>query len=305
MNEQIVIQDILKHIAECEYEERDLCREAIRCELGLAGDQLDLIFRDLESSGLVEAGSLKLTPAGREYALHVLRAHRLYETYLAHKTGVRDDQWHTQAHVKEHTLSANDVEQLARELDYPLYDPHGDPIPTAAGAMPPRRGQPLTGYAAGWEGRVVHVEDEPPRLYSLISAASIAPGTMLRILDKCSKKLQLMTEGRKFTFPLDAAGQITVEPLTEDEAFDETLERLSSLAEGEKAEVIGLSSLCLGLERNRMLDLGFVPGTVIEVDLVSPSGSPIAYRVRGASIALRREQSERVLIRKVKGETNG
>jgi DtxR family Mn-dependent transcriptional regulator len=48
-----------------------------------------------------------------------------------------------------------------------------------------------------------------------------------------------------------------------------------------------------------------VPGTVISVDLVSPSGNPIAYRIRGASIALRREQAERVLIRKVKEETDG
>jgi len=48
-----------------------------------------------------------------------------------------------------------------------------------------------------------------------------------------------------------------------------------------------------------------VPGTIVSVDLISPSGSPTAYRVRGASIALRREQAERVLIRKVKDVPHG
>jgi hypothetical protein len=36
--------------------------------------------------------------------------------------------------------------------------------------------------------------------------------------------------------------------------------------------------------------------------MISPSGDPVAYRVRGALIALRREQSE--LIRIVRGATS-
>jgi ferrous iron transport protein A len=40
-----------------------------------------------------------------------------------------------------------------------------------------------------------------------------------------------------------------------------------------------------------------VPGTVLTIDLVGPAGDPVAYHVRGASIALRREQSDRILVR--------
>ena len=104
--------------------------------------------------------------------------------------------------------------------------------------------------------------------------------------------------GCGFRFSLPTAEQITVTPLGEGEHFDDSLVRLSSLREGETADVVRLSPLCRGLDRNRLLDLGLVPGTTLSVDLVSPSGSPVAYRVRGASIALRREQAERVLIRK-------
>jgi len=50
------------------------------------------------------------------------------------------------------------------------------------------------------------------------------------------------------------------------------------------------------VERRRLLDLGFVPGTTIEVEMVSPGGDPTAYRVRGTLIALRREQSSLIYI---------
>ena len=99
MNEQIVIQDTLKLRADWGYDERLVTREALAAELAIAPDQMDGVLRDLESADLIEPGSLKLTPSGREYALHVLRAHRLYETYLARKTGVSESQWHAHAHV--------------------------------------------------------------------------------------------------------------------------------------------------------------------------------------------------------------
>ncbi len=305
MKKRIPIQDTLKHLVEWEHEDRTATQEALADELSITRDQLAGILGDLESAKLIDRGTLNLTPAGREYALHVLRAHRLYETYLAHKTGVSDDQLHMQAEIEEHRLSAEDVEKLARELDHPLYDPHGDPIPTAMGELPTRRGQPLPTHPAGWEGRVVHVEDEPPARYALIFQANIAPGTVLRILEKTDTEVVLRAEGCTFRFSTETAEQITVEPLLDSEAFDESLERLSSLGRDEQASVVGLSPLCRGLERNRLLDLGMVPGSTISVDLISPSGSPIAYRIRGASIALRRQQADLVLIRKTKEKQHG
>ncbi len=41
-----------------------------------------------------------------------------------------------------------------------------------------------------------------------------------------------------------------------------------------------------------MLDLGFVPGSVVEVLKASPLGDPISYRVAGTVIALRKEESQ-------------
>jgi Fe2+ transport system protein FeoA len=47
------------------------------------------------------------------------------------------------------------------------------------------------------------------------------------------------------------------------------------------------------------MDLGILPGTVIAAELVSPGGDPVAYRVRGTLLALRREQAEHILINRV------
>lgn len=60
------------------------------------------------------------------------------------------------------------------------------------------------------------------------------------------------------------------------------------------ATVVELTSE--GAERRRMLDLGIVPGTRIEVALKNPLGDPTGYRVRGAVVALRRDQARRILI---------
>jgi len=51
-----------------------------------------------------------------------------------------------------------------------------------------------------------------------------------------------------------------------------------------------------GLVRRRLLDLGFVPGTVVEAVGRSPFGDPTAYAVRGTVIALRRRDAAHVLI---------
>jgi Fe2+ transport system protein FeoA len=48
-----------------------------------------------------------------------------------------------------------------------------------------------------------------------------------------------------------------------------------------------------------MLDLGIVPGTVVEPEMSSPGGDPIAYRVRGTLIALRREQADLIRVERL------
>lgn len=300
MNEQTLIQHTLKFLAECEYEGQDASLESIAEKLTLSSGRVDQLLRDLREAEMLEVDSLGLTVSGREYALHVLQAHRLYETYLARKTGLPESVWHKLADEREHVLSKDDVKKLAEELGHPRFDPHGDPIPTSTGEMPAKRGKPLVECPTNWAGRVVHIEDEPFSLHSRIAEAGITTDTVLRIDQRNENEIHIRLEGETFVFPDAVAAQITVVGLEAGETFDDSIERLSSLRIGEKAEIIGMSSLCRGLERNRLLDLGVVPGTVTTAELVNPSGSPVGYRIRGACIALRKEQSDHIRIRKVR-----
>lgn len=70
---------------------------------------------------------------------------------------------------------------------------------------------------------------------------------------------------------------------------------LADLQPGEAAEVVALHSD--GAERRRLMDLGIVPGTRIIAELRSPLRDPVAYRVRGALIALRQSQAVQIEIR--------
>lgn len=69
---------------------------------------------------------------------------------------------------------------------------------------------------------------------------------------------------------------------------------LSMLPVGKSGIVTSL--LLKGLTRRRLLDLGLVPGTRVQAICRSPAGDPTAYNIRGALIALRREEAKQILV---------
>ncbi len=71
---------------------------------------------------------------------------------------------------------------------------------------------------------------------------------------------------------------------------------LHDLQPGKTAKVIGLAESCQGFERFRLLDLGVVPGTEITYALDNPLHEPLAYFIKGAVIALRKDQSTKILV---------
>jgi DtxR family Mn-dependent transcriptional regulator len=299
--QRVVIEDALKHLHDCEYQKQPATVQSLAGAVGVDLDQAADLLRTLESSELVQiaGAAYRLTRKGRSYARHVIRAHRLYETHLAEESGLDERLWHSEAEKMEHRISEERLARLSERLGEPRFDPHGDPIPTPSGELPPLRGVPLPECPAGWEGQVVHVEDEPRAGYEQVISAGLAYGTRFRVTAVDEQSLRLLVEGRAVDLPHQAAAHVRVTELGVGEQFDDSVTRLSTLRPGEAAAVVGLSPACRGPERNRLLDLGIVPGSVVAIDMESPWGNPTAYLVRGASIALRREQSERILVKKV------
>ncbi|TWT66320.1 Manganese transport system membrane protein MntB [Posidoniimonas polymericola] len=81
-----------------------------------------------ESLVQITADRVRLTPEGRSAAAELVRAHRLWESYLVDRVGIQTDHVHDAAHVMEHVLDAGMREQIAKQLGVET-DPHGKEIP--------------------------------------------------------------------------------------------------------------------------------------------------------------------------------
>lgn len=73
--------------------------------------------------------NFELTEKGNEKALQLVRAHRLWETYLSSKLGIPMDKVHSSAEEMEHIQKTEFWEQVNKDLGFPSTDPHGSPIP--------------------------------------------------------------------------------------------------------------------------------------------------------------------------------
>lgn len=295
-------QDALKHFHECEYEGGGALStpESLAGAIGCTRNHAVEIIRRLKNALLCDyvGNGVKLSKKGRDYARQVIRAHRLYETYLATKTATPPSDWHKKADRIEHSLGGDLADRLSDKLGHPRFDPHGDPIPTRFGSLPALSGQDLLSINPPACLRVLHVGDEPETLARQLNVVGVAPGSYLYYTARDESKLLLTLEGREIALGHGEATLIRVELLPND-AWQSHADvfPLARLREGESAIVSSLSPACRGAERSRLLDLGFVRGSLVEADMASPFGSPMAYRVRGALVALRASQASLVLVR--------
>ncbi|HKJ03115.1 MAG TPA: iron dependent repressor, metal binding and dimerization domain protein, partial [Longimicrobiales bacterium] len=304
LDERVRLEDALKHVYMCERRGQPCTLESLAGQLEVSTARAATILTHLAHLELVEAGGVQptLTPGGRASALRVVRTHRMWERYLADRTGLPAGEWHDEAERVEHTLTPEAVDDLDRRLGHPRWDPHGDPIPTSEGEIPPLRGHALLQAETGTVVEVVHLEDEPRAIYDALVAHGLAPGGRLEILDVSPRRVRVRTEGREWDVDAVSARNVTVHALPSGERADEARETLLDAPMGEAVRVLGLSSSCQGTQRRRLLDLGVVRGTEIVPELVSAAGDPVAYRIRGALIALRREQASWIGIERIPRE---
>ncbi|NPA45984.1 MAG: DNA-binding protein [Chlorobi bacterium] len=285
-------EDLLKYLYFRETDHTGFGMES--APAGLLKDK-ERLLAILRREGWVEPGSERLTEAGRRRARDLIRRHRLFEVYLSEQTGHHPVWWHRLAEGREHYLTDDDIRRLEEYLGFPLLDPHGDPIPTAEGEWVARRSMALDKAAPGQVVRILHIEDEPESLLRRILAYGFYPGGLIKIIDRTPRELFVAFEGERLMVPVEVARHVAVEPVDET-TWNDRVFRLTYLTKGREACIVRLADDLRGLPRQRLLDLGFVPGTRVWVYLVSPLGEPVAYHVRGSHIALRREQSDKILV---------
>lgn len=304
--ERVLMEDALKYLYKCRRRDQTPGLESVAGMLSISMDRATEILDQTRQRGLVsvQGDQFALTESGRRIALQIIRAHRLWERYLADKTGFTEEEWHQKAEELEHHTSTEDADRLSARLGRPILDPHGDPIPSRQGELVDHGGQPLTTLEEGTLARVVHIEDEPEMVYAQIVAEGLHPHMTIRVDEKTDQRLRLWSGEQEFILAPMLAANLSVVPVPEtDQHQDMRGVRLSDLKEGQEGEVLDISPRIRGLDRRRLLDLGVLPGTVIRAEMVSPGGDPTAYRIRDTLIALRQEQAQ--FIRVLPGYENG
>ena len=300
LTERVRMEDVLKQLYKLEYDRLPATVESVAGGVQIPRGQAVRLLQRLEENRLVTAGAsrFRLTDSGRTQALHIVRTHRLWERFLADRTGMRPEEWHEQAEEHEHLISAAEADDLASALGHPVYDPHGDPIPTAAGEMPARTGMPLTSLEPGQRGLITHLEDEPEEIFRELVGLGLGLMTPVERLRGEAGRVRFRSGAKRYEVSSATARNVTVEP-SSDVADPRWSRTLADVPPGESATVAGISPLCRGPARRRLLDLGVVPGTVIHARMRSAAGDPVAYDIRGALIALRRDQARHIRVRGV------
>jgi len=244
----------------------------------------------LTRRGWVQADkdTLRALPAGEKRALELIRAHRLWERYLAEKEGLALDALHDEAMRREHSITPEEADRLDEQLGHPKFDPHGDPIPPRGGELPRDGGTPLSRWPEHRVGRVVHVEDEPPALLTQLALMGLTPGAQVEVDERTPGRVLVWSGRQRWALAPAAAEQVFVV-----QALPERVP-LSEMELGQAARVAAIGEA--GVQREQWQAMGVLPGVELAAIRVDPLGDPVMYRVGSAEVALPRIQANQILV---------
>lgn len=129
--------------------------------------------------------SVNLTQEGRQAALEIIRRHRLLEQFLFKILEYPWDMVHAEAEELEHSISPHFENRIAELLGEPLYDPHGEPIPSRLFELVERTDLVgLDDLGAGQTSIVRQVDSHRSELVGYLKQIGLQPGTKIRVLQR-------------------------------------------------------------------------------------------------------------------------
>lgn len=189
----------------------------ISTALSLAPGTVTAMVKTLADSNLVTYepySGVRLTPSGRQLALHVLRRHRLIELFLVKVMGMNWSEVHAEAEELEHAVSNRLIERMDEMLGYPSADPHGDPIPDIHGVVEEVVLPSLLVCEVGTPLRLARVGDQSPEFLKLLEKRSLTPGSSIQVegRDEAADAVELLLDsGERMTLGYRAASKLFVE----------------------------------------------------------------------------------------------
>ncbi|CAN5269635.1 manganese-binding transcriptional regulator MntR [soil metagenome] len=182
------VEDYVKVIyAHTEWQPEPITPSALAARLGLKPSSVTEMVKRLATLGLVEHrpyGAVTLTADGAALALRMVRRHRLIETWLVREHGYSWDEVHDEAEVLEHAISDRLLASIDARLGYPSRDPHGDPIPTAEGAILMPDAVLLRDAPAPSTVTVARISDQDPELLRYFDEIGVRLDTPLDVIGR-------------------------------------------------------------------------------------------------------------------------
>jgi DtxR family Mn-dependent transcriptional regulator len=138
-----------------------------------------------------------LTESGLLSAKMIVRKHRLWEVFLVEKLNFSWDEVHEIAEELEHIQSEKLINKLDEFLDFPTFDPHGDPIPDKNGSVKKVDKLLLSEAKIGQDYQCVGVKDTSVSFLQFLDKQKISLGSKIKIISKedfdASQTIQLNT----------------------------------------------------------------------------------------------------------------
>ena len=157
---------------------------------------------------------IKLTGSGEEYAKRMVRRHRIWEVFLHQVVGLKWDEVHDEAHKLEHSTSDKLLNKMEEMLDFPEFDPHGDPIPSKNGSLPKQKKMvSLSILKKGQTGKVMRVNDFDNSFLKYISKIGIKLNKDIMVKDvlEFDRSMIVAVEKKEFNISNTIAANIFVE----------------------------------------------------------------------------------------------
>jgi DtxR family transcriptional regulator, Mn-dependent transcriptional regulator len=178
------VEDYLKSIYHLTSQGGFATTSDIAAMLVVAPPSVSGMMKRLSETGLIEHvpyRGVQLTAQGRRAALQMIRRHRILEVYLTQQLGYDWGDVHEEAERLEHAVSDELIERMAGALGDPRYDPHGEPIPTAAGEIEEPELVTLAEAAVGAELVLREVATQDPARLHYFAEQGLVPGSRLTV----------------------------------------------------------------------------------------------------------------------------
>ncbi len=203
---QIEREDIIKFLTKNEtIDNSNLATVGTR--LNISESKMKQHLRTLNTNDhiIVNSGNHQLTEKGKELGQDLVRAHRLWETFLVDEVGLKGDEIHEDAEKYEHLLDSEILDQLDAKLGYPDKDPHGSPIPLKRN----RKGLLLSQLNPNQKA-AISKDQLNDTVESRLWELGLAPSAVIQYDRTVNNDVVILYKGKEITISSSLADQIQV-----------------------------------------------------------------------------------------------